>query len=365
MTWERVARVSRARAHDTLVALNRSKLDRRYLFQLALLHEDMHGEALLMSLQTLGCLSQSRCDALPRPSHGADNLVRREVELEGGELDMGSSPGPDFAFDNEKPVHRVTVTPSRSPQPSSAMPNMYSSLRPGIFPSALLDRRRMAMAHRGQDRGATLLAQRRLAVAGAPLRPVGASGADEPVIHVNAFEAEAYCRFVGKRLPTEAEWEYAARHGLTPGEDRYPWGNAAPAAGFGEPRTGHTDGPCTSVRWPAPIRLRGIRQMIGNVWEWTATAFNGYPGFQPDHYLEYSQPWFGDHRVLRGGSLCHPRTARAQPLSQLLHARSQRRVRGVQDSADAHSPTGAALLPARSYLHSCPPPRNTPSIQST
>ena len=54
---------------------------------------------------------------------------------------------------------------------------------------------------------------------------------DEPVIHVNAFEAEAFCSFAGRRLPSETEWEYAARHGLAPGEDRYPWGSAAPAWG--------------------------------------------------------------------------------------------------------------------------------------
>jgi len=102
------------------------------------------------------------------------------------------------------------------------------------------------------------------------------------------------------RLPSETEWEYAARHGLSAAQDRYPWGFAAAPAGsvnlggvYGRPVPVNAL-PCTDTR-------NGVCQMIGNVWEWTATAFNGYPGFRPDHYLEYSEPWFGDHRVLRGG----------------------------------------------------------------
>ncbi len=92
-----------------------------------------------------------------------------------------------------------------------------------------------------------------------------------PVLHVNAFEAEAWCRWAGRRLPTEAEWERAAA------------GDSA---------------------W-------GCRQMLGNVWEWTATPFEPYPGFTPDPYTDYSQPWFGTHRVLRGGSFAtQPRLAR-------------------------------------------------------
>ena len=123
---------------------------------------------------------------------------------------------------------------------------------------------------------------------------------NEPVVHVNAFEAEAYCSFRGRRLPTEAEWEYAARAGLADGADRYPWGDAPLVRG-----AVNLDG---VYGRPVPVSaLAGtdtrahIRQMLGNVWEWTVTDFVGYPGFVPGHYKEYSQPWFGDHRVLRGG----------------------------------------------------------------
>ena len=77
-------------------------------------------------------------------------------------------------------------------------------------------------------------------------------------VHVNAWEAEAYCRWAGRRLPSAAEWEYAAR------EPRFHWGKS--------------------------------------VWEWTADPFLPYPGFVAGPYADYSRPWFGDHRELRGGS---------------------------------------------------------------
>jgi iron(II)-dependent oxidoreductase len=118
-----------------------------------------------------------------------------------------------------------------------------------------------------------------------------------PMIHVNWHEATAYCRWAGRRLPTEAEWEYAASG---PRKQRFPWGDESPT-----PEKANLDwqaGGCVDVgacgEGDSPF---GCRQMIGNVWEWTSTDFLPYPGFVIDPYKEYSQPWFGNHKVLRGG----------------------------------------------------------------
>jgi iron(II)-dependent oxidoreductase len=118
-----------------------------------------------------------------------------------------------------------------------------------------------------------------------------------PMIHVSLHEALAFCRWAERRLPTEAEWEFAARNGGI--ADRFPWGDAPP------PRAEALDytycAPSSSLQDPAPSPT-GLRQMIGNVWEWTSSPFLPYPGFKPDPYKEYSEPWFGSHHVLRGGS---------------------------------------------------------------
>ena len=116
-----------------------------------------------------------------------------------------------------------------------------------------------------------------------------------PVHHVNAHEAEAWCRWAGRRLPTEAEWEHAA------GPARFPWGDEAPSPAHAQLDLVAYD-PCEVGAHPAGDSRHGLRQLIGNVWEWTSSPFEPYPGFTPGAYREYSAPWFGDHRVLRGGA---------------------------------------------------------------
>ncbi|KAM3113878.1 SUMF1/EgtB/PvdO family nonheme iron enzyme [Phormidesmis sp. 146-33] len=129
---------------------------------------------------------------------------------------------------------------------------------------------------------------------------------DHPVCGVNWFEADAYTRFVGKRLPTEAEWEKAAS--WNSGEQRraglsktYPWGNEPP-----DPTRCHH----AQMVGTSPVRSHpkgqshaGCHDLLGNVWEWTASWFDGYPGFESYPYPTYSQAYFdGQHRVLKGGS---------------------------------------------------------------
>jgi iron(II)-dependent oxidoreductase len=130
-----------------------------------------------------------------------------------------------------------------------------------------------------------------------------------PVIHVNWYEAEAYCRWAHRRLPTQGEWEMAASieptsNGQAPPMQKrlFPWGNEPPT-----PERANLDlraERCIPVNWlPAGDSAFGCRQMIGNVWEWTADDFEPFPGFTIDPYKEYSRPWFGGtHKVLRGGA---------------------------------------------------------------
>ena len=135
-----------------------------------------------------------------------------------------------------------------------------------------------------------------------------------PVVHVNAFEADAYGRWAGRRLPTEVEWEVAAA-GATENGGRtlsrarrpHPWGDDPPSASLAN-LDGRGTGAIDVGALAAGDSAFGCRQMWGNVWEWTATPFHPYPGFVADPYEEYSAPWFGTHRVLRGG--CHATRAR-------------------------------------------------------
>src|SRR5207247_3501996 len=125
-----------------------------------------------------------------------------------------------------------------------------------------------------------------------------------PVLHVNWYEAEAYCRWAGRRLPTEAEWEMAASseptpdgRGITERKRRYPWGDEPPT-----PAHANLDwsaGGCIDVgALPAGDSAFGCRQMIGNVWEWTSSTFLPYPGFGVDPDKGYSETWFGTRTAL-------------------------------------------------------------------
>jgi gamma-glutamyl hercynylcysteine S-oxide synthase len=118
-----------------------------------------------------------------------------------------------------------------------------------------------------------------------------------PMVHVSLEDALAYCRWAGRRLPTEAEWEFAARNrGRC---DRYPWGDCSVAGAF--TLDFRHQGPSGALLDPRPSSS-GLEYMIGNVWEWTSSPFTPYPGFAADPYRDYSQPWFHSHYVLRGGS---------------------------------------------------------------
>jgi formylglycine-generating enzyme required for sulfatase activity len=140
----------------------------------------------------------------------------------------------------------------------------------------------------------------------------GALAVEHPVAGVSWYEAEAYARFVGKRLPTEAEWEKAASWDAARGRKRlYAWGDEQPAQSHGNFDLRYW-GTTPAGSFPAGASSYGCLDMTGNVWEWTSDLFAGYAGFTAYPYPEYSEAWFdADHRVLKGGSWAtHPNILR-------------------------------------------------------
>lgn len=226
-----------------------------YPYRLALAHEDMHGEAFCYTLQTLGLAAPVR----PQP-----HAQGRELMQPGGGITLGWTAEQGFAFDNEKAPQRVHV-PAFSIDTRLVTNAQYLDfIEDGGYQQARywtpagkawLMRQERA-SPRYWERGGDGWRVRRF---GQPetLAP------SEPVRHVSLYEAQAYCAWAGRRLPTEAEWQFAATSGLP---------------GFG---------------W-------------GQLWEWTCSPFLPFPGFEADAYREYSAPWFETHQVLRGASFATP-----------------------------------------------------------
>ncbi len=131
--------------------------------------------------------------------------------------------------------------------------------------------------------------------------------ADEPVVHVSFYEAWAFAKWAGKRLPTEAEWEKAAAWDEKTGRKGiFPWGDDFPENKHGNLFENRLWAPCRIGSYPEGKSYYGVEQMIGDMWEWTVSEFMPYPGFKSG-FAEYNDKWFGNQKVLRGGSFATSR----------------------------------------------------------
>ena len=271
-----------------------------YFYRHVTQHEYMHSENLTMLRQTLG---------YRRPSFGkvqsssveVDTVFKQgDVEIPASRFLLGAPKEEPFVFDNEKWAHEVEIAPFRI----ATTPVTNADFAQFIEDGGYATRRYWSKA--GWE-------WRRREGAEHPLFWKHEQGGrwfwtcfDEtlslepwqPVIHVNWHEAKAYCTWAGRRLPTESEWEYAASGSS---KQRFPWGDNPPTPELANLDYRHL-GPVDVRAFPAGDSPFGCRQMIGNVWEWTDSFLQPYPGFVPDPYKEYSQPYFGQKRaVLRGG----------------------------------------------------------------
>ncbi len=277
------------------LAGRRPDQEEKYLYWLVTQHEYMHSENLCMVRQTLG-YPGPRIEMraiLPDPT-----FKPMDVEIPGGTYSLGAPEDGSFVFDNEKWAHEVEIEPFRIANAPVTNDEFLVFVQDEGYGA-----RRFWGKHGWEWRrreGATHPLFWRKSEGGwaevsfgveSPLRPKA------PVTYVNRYEARAYCRWAGRRLPTEAEWELAAS-----GYDkrRFPWGEQLPT-----PERANLDWSHLGVvdvgDYPDGDSMFGCRQMIGNVWEWTDSTLHPYPGFTPDLYKEYSAPYFGQKPVLRGG----------------------------------------------------------------
>lgn len=282
-----------------------------YFYNLVLNHEEMHSETMHHIRQTF---------AYPAPKLSGMKIKNDVIEIEeafdlhdieiiGGTYMLGGTPDMPFVFDNEKWAHPVKVDSFRI----SATPVTFSEFQNFVDAGGYRDRsvwsdegwewlqksdQKNPIYWKKDEQGKWLW---RWFDQWRTIEPF------LPMVNVNWYEANAFCKWADRRLPTEAEWELAAsafpsqdQRGFFDKKQLYPWGNNHPSQG--QANLNSILGDIADVRaYPSGDSAFGLRQMIGNVWEWTADTFDAFPGYVTDPYDTYSAPSFGQQKVLRGG----------------------------------------------------------------
>jgi gamma-glutamyl hercynylcysteine S-oxide synthase len=293
----------RGRAMDALERVDFDDLNpllkHGFVYGLVIQHEQQHDETMLATLQ----LRRNPYPFAEATVPPAGPVVPAEVFVPGGRFVMGTDSDP-WAYDNERPAHTVDVQAFWI----DAAPVSNRDYLRFMTEGGYRDRRfwsEKGWAFRLGEQiehpqfwigdGAGWSRNRFGRRESLPL--------DEPVQHVCFYEAEAYSRWAGKRLPTEAEWEKAASWDPASGtKRRFPWGDDPPTPELANLGQRHF-GPAPLGAYSRGVSASGCHQMIGDVWEWTSSDFTPHPGFVSFPYAEYSQVFFGrDYKVLRGGS---------------------------------------------------------------
>jgi iron(II)-dependent oxidoreductase len=337
----------RARALDVLAELDleaaRLTTD-AYVHGMVIQHEHQHDETILATLQLMGAPGYRPGGPGPgsagavRPGGGAASagraVGRSEVLLPGGPFELGTSSAV-WALDNERPSVEVDVPPfwlDRTPVTNAAYAEFMAD---GGYdephwwtPEGWAWRQEAGLVSPqfwSPDASLIRFGWEE------PLSP------DLPLQHVCWYEADAYARWAGKRLPTEVEWEYAASWSPAGIKRRWPWGDADPTPEVADLWLSPASAFGPAAAPAAGANPWGVLGLVGGVWEWTSSDFGAWPGFEAWPYREYSEVFFGaSYKVLRGGSWAtHPSCMRATfrnwdyPIRRQIFA-GFRCARGVQ-----------------------------------
>ena len=308
------------------------------LVRLGLEHEMQHQELLVYDIKHLLC---DQFAAPISPSPKSKQSISGAAEIEGGLfwLGYGTNEQADFAFDNEKPAHQVFLQNYAIEKAPASNAEFLEFIRAGGYRDfrwwfsegwEVVNREQWIgplywELHDGQW----------LIRDFAGLHPVE-SRADEPVSHVSFFEASAFAKWAGKRLPTEAEWEKAATTNDSGQKLSFPWGDEAVDANKANLLENNHWSAAPIGSYPAGASVHGCHQMIGDVWEWTTSDYVPYPGFKSE-FDEYNDKWFVNQKVLRGGSFATPQLHIRSTYRNFFHAHERWMVSGFRCVKDLGS----------------------------
>lgn len=317
------------------------------LVRLGLEHEMQHQELLVYDIKHL---LGDQFDAAIKARPVAVTRVEGVAEIEGGLFWLGyvnqvqspkfkvqTFPNYDFAFDNEKPAHQVFIQEFAIDRALVSNGDYLEF----IHDNGYLDFRwwfseGWEAVNREEWRAPLYweLHDGEWMIRDFSGLHSAASKANEPVSHVSFFEASAFAKWAGKRLPTEAEWEKAATFDPKTGERiAFPWGDEEPDSSRANLFETGLWTPAPIGAFPAGQNSYGCHQMIGDVWEWTTSDYVPYPGFKSE-FDEYNDKWFVNQKVLRGGSYATPQIHIRSTYRNFFHAHERWMVSGFRCAKD-------------------------------
>jgi ergothioneine biosynthesis protein EgtB len=317
------------------------------LVRLGLEHEMQHQELLVYDIKHLLC---DQFDASRKPAPVSQTKVDGMTEIEGGVFWLGygsevqspkskvqSRSNYEFAFDNEKPAHQVFLQDYALDRALVSNGDFLEFIRDRGYQDfrwwfsegwEVVNRDEWLAPHYWELHDDVWMIRDFTG-----LHPAS-SKANEPVSHVSYYEASAFAKWAGKRLPTEAEWEKAATFNPDKGARQdFPWGDDAVDAQKANLFENGIWAPVPIGSFPNGQNSYGCQQMIGDVWEWTTSDYVPYPGFKSE-FDEYNDKWFVNQKVLRGGSFATPQAHIRSTYRNFFHAHERWMVSGFRCARD-------------------------------